>query len=106
MQTPLQLTFHQLPHSAALEADIKRRVDELESRFDRIVSCRVSVEAPHRHQHNGQLYRVSVDLGVPGRHLVVNGSSDDDAAHADAHVAVRDAFDAARRQLEDMHRRP
>jgi ribosome-associated translation inhibitor RaiA len=105
MQTPLQVTFHQLPPSPALETDIRLRVAELEGFFNRIVSCRVSVEAPHRHHHQGQLYSVSIDIGLPGNHIVVSRSPDADETHADPYVAVRDAFDAAKRQLEDHSRR-
>lgn len=105
MQTPLQITFHQLPPSPALEADVRKWVDELETFFDRIVSCRVLIEAPHHHHHQGRLYRVRIEIGVPGEHIVVGRSPDEDHAHADPHVAVRDAFRAARRQLEDHVRR-
>jgi ribosome-associated translation inhibitor RaiA len=105
MQTPLQLTFHQLPPSPALEAEVRRRVDDLATFFDRIVSCRVLIEAPHHHHHQGRLYRVRIEIGVPGEHIVVGRSPDEDGAHADPYVAVRDAFRAARRQLEDHVRR-
>ena len=105
MQTPLQITFHQLPPSPALEADVRARVDELATFFDRIVSCRVLIEAPHNHHHQGQLYRVRIELGVPGERIVVGRSPDEDGAHGDPYVAVRDAFRAARRQLEDHVRR-
>lgn len=105
MQTQLQITFRQMPSSPALEADIRRRAEQLEEFFDRIISCRVLIEAPHHHQHQGRLYRVRVELGVPGEHIVVGRSPDECAAHADAHVAVRDAFRATRRQLEDHVRR-
>jgi len=101
MQTPLQLTFHQLPPSPALEADVRSWVDDLATVCDRIVSCRVLIEAPHRHHHQGQLYRVRIEIGVPGARIVAGRSPDEDGAHADPYVAVRDAFRAARRQLED-----
>jgi ribosome-associated translation inhibitor RaiA len=104
MQSPPQVTFHQLARSDALDAHIRERIDDLEQLFDRIVSCRVSVEGPHRH-HQGGLYRVLIDLGVPGHRIIVGRSPDENAAHADAYVAVRDAFRAAQRQLEDyVHR--
>jgi len=105
MQTPLQITFHQLPPSPTLEEDIRQRVDELESVYGGIVGCRVLVETPHRHHHQGQLFRVRVEIGVPGKHLVVGRSPDQDAAHADAYVAVRDAFRAAKHQLADYVQR-
>lgn len=105
MQIPLQITFHQLEPSPALEADVRKWVDELEKFFDRIVSCRVLIEAPHRHRHQGRLYRVRIEIGVPGDRIVVRRSPDEHAAHFDAYVAVRDAFREARRQLEDYVRR-
>ncbi len=104
MQTPPHITFHQLSPSEALEAQIRDRIDDLETLFDGIVNCRVSIDGPHRH-HQGGLYRVLIELGVPGDRIVVGHSSDENAAHADAHVAVRDAFRAARRQLEEYVRR-
>jgi cold shock CspA family protein/ribosome-associated translation inhibitor RaiA len=105
MQTSLQISFHQVPPSPALEDDVRRWVDELETFFDRMISCRVLIEAPHHHQHQGGLYRVRIEIGVPGDQLVVTRSPDEHAAHEDAHVAVRDAFREARRELEDYARR-
>jgi ribosome-associated translation inhibitor RaiA len=100
MQTPVRITFQKMDASPALEAKIRDGVEELETVFDRIVSCRVSVEAPQRHQQGG-IFKVHVELGVPGAQIVIGRSSHADASHADAFVAVRDAFRAARRQLED-----
>jgi cold shock CspA family protein/ribosome-associated translation inhibitor RaiA len=105
MQTPLRVTFHQLPPSAALEARVRAHVDGLETIFDRIVTCRVSIEAPSRHHHHGSLYRVHIEIGVPGRQIVVGRSPDEHAAHTDPYVAVNDAFRAAHRRLEDYVRR-
>ena len=105
MQIPLQVTFHQLEPSEALEAQVRTWVDELETFFDGIVSCRVSIEAPHHHHHQGRLYRVRIELGVPGERIVVGRSPDEHGAHEDPYVALRDAFRAARRQLEDYVRR-
>jgi ribosome-associated translation inhibitor RaiA len=105
MQTPLQIRFHQLPPSPALEADIRERAADLETVFDRIVSCHVSVEAPHRHQHQGQHYRVLVELHVPGERIVAGRAPDEHAAHEDPYVAVHEAFRAARRMLAEHARR-
>ena len=105
MRMPLQVVFLRLPRSPALEARIRRAVHDLERFFDGIVSCRVSVEAPHRHHHQGLLYRVVVEIGVPGTRIVVGRSPDEHTTHVAAQVAVRDAFRAARRRLEDYARR-
>jgi ribosome-associated translation inhibitor RaiA/cold shock CspA family protein len=105
MQVPLQVTFRGIAPSDAVEADIRARAEKLEQFYDRITSNRVTVEAPHRHHHKGNLYRVCVDLTVPGGEIVVGRDPEEHHAHEDVYVAIRDAFDAARRQLEDHVRR-
>jgi ribosome-associated translation inhibitor RaiA len=100
MQMPLKIRFHGFPTSDAVEQDVRRRVEALEKTFPRVVSCNVSIELPHHHQRQGCAYRVQVDLGIPGRHLVAGGSPDDDPTHQDVYVAIRDAFRAAERQLQ------
>jgi ribosome-associated translation inhibitor RaiA len=63
------------------------------------------VEAPHRHHHKGKLYSVRVDISVPGKDVVVDRAKPINQAHEDVYVAVRDAFDAAVRRLEDQTRK-
>lgn len=105
MQLPLQISFRHMDASPAVEARIKGRVEELERLYSRIVSCRVAVESRHPRHQQGNLFRVRVDLKVPGREIVVGRDPAAHHAHEDAHVAVRDAFDAARRLLEDHIRK-
>ncbi len=104
MQLPLQVTFRHMDPSPALEARIRQRAEELDQFFDRITACRVVVECQHPRHHQGKLFEVRVDLTVPGHEIVVGRNPGINHAHEDAHVAVRDAFDAARRQLEDYAR--
>jgi ribosomal subunit interface protein len=100
MQIPLQITVRGTDHSEALEAHIRDKVDKLEEFFDQITSCRVVVELPHKHHHQGKQFNVRIDIGVPGSEIVVNRD------HAeDVYVALRDAFDSAKRQLEDYARK-
>jgi ribosomal subunit interface protein len=101
MQLPLQITFRHMESSPAVESRIRERVEELERFFDRIVSCRVVVECRHPRRRQGNLFRVRVDLKVPGREIVAGRDPAAHHAHEDVHIAVRDAFDAARRILED-----
>lgn len=68
------------------------------------MACRVVVEASTRRQLKGRLYHIRVDLTVPGREIVVKRNPPEHRAHEAILVAVRDAFDAARRQLEDHAR--
>lgn len=98
------VSFHNLSPSPSLEAEAHQEAARLEKVFDRIVSCRVTVEAPPQHHHKGTVYRVRVEVSVPGKHLVVSRAPADQAEHADAHLALRDAFRAARRQLEEHAR--
>lgn len=105
MELPLSVTFRGMETSPAIETDIARYVEKLERRFGRIMSCRVVVEAPHRHRQKGRLYHVSVDLKVPGREIAANSTGPRDHAHEDMHVAIRDAFEAVERRLQDHARK-
>ncbi len=86
--------------SPAVESRIRDKTAKLESLYDRITSCRVVVEEPHRRHHKGRLFLIRIDMTVPGGELVVNTENRHNHAHEDVHVAIRDAFDALRRQLE------
>lgn len=101
MQLPLQVSFRHMAPSPSVEARIRERAEALQQYFGRIMACRVVVEASTRRQHKGRLYHIRIDLTVPGREIVVKRDPAEHHAHEDILVAVRDAFDAARRQLED-----
>lgn len=105
MQEALQITFRDIPHSDAVEAAIRDKAEKLNQFFEKILFCRVMVEAPHSHHHQGRLYRIRVDIGVPGTELVVSRAPAKHQAHEDIYVAIRDAFDAMRRQLQDYNRK-
>ncbi|OYW31358.1 MAG: hypothetical protein B7Z47_01305 [Chthoniobacter sp. 12-60-6] len=112
METPTQITFRHMDVSPAVEARILEEVLGLDRCYDRITSCHVVVEAPHHHQQHGHTFHVSIDLHVPGSQIEVNHtphgcageSHAPDAGHRDVYVAIRDAFAAARRQLQDYAR--
>jgi ribosomal subunit interface protein len=82
-----------------LEADLRKRATKLERHFDRITSCRIAVERPSNHHNEGGPYRVRLDITVPGSELVANKEAED------LNTAIRDAFDAAERQVEEFSRR-
>ena len=105
MQVPLRIAFQNMPPSPALETHIRERAEALDRFFPGIVSCRVAVESDARQHRQGKLYHVRIVLTVPGREIVVDRDAPAHHAHEEALVAVRDAFDAARRQLEDYARR-
>jgi ribosome-associated translation inhibitor RaiA len=93
--------FHGLDRSEAVEQDAFAKAEALARYFDRIVMCRVTIEAPHRHQHKGEHYRVRFDLTIPGAEIVAGREPTESAGHEDVYVALRDAYRAARRQLKD-----
>lgn len=99
MQIPLQISLHGIEHSDALYNAIREKAARLERYYDRIMSCRVVLELTARHKRQGKQFSVRVDLKVPGGELAVTREHDEDVQ-----VALRDAFDAARRQLEDYAR--
>ena len=72
MEIPLQIKFHNVPPSQAIEDNIREKASKLDSFYDRIISCRVMVEAPHRHHRKGKAYEVRIDITVPGGELVIN----------------------------------
>jgi ribosomal subunit interface protein len=80
--------------SSALENHIREKVEMLEQLHPNLTRCSVTIEKPHHHKHQGNAFNVRIDLYVPGDEIVVNRD-----AHEDAYVALRDAFDAARRQV-------
>jgi len=101
MQKPLQIAFRHMPHSKALEARIRKETERLETLSEQIISCHVVIATPHRHHQQGQLFEVRIDLQAPKRGLHVGHGQHDKQAHEDPYIAIRDAFDAMQRQLED-----
>lgn len=101
MKLPLQIAFRDVSRSDAVEADIRQHAAKLETLCDHIMSCRVTVKKPARHKLHGKLYAVHVDLKAPGVEIASTRRHE----HEDVYVAVRDAFDAVKRRLEDYVRR-
>ena len=123
MILPVQITFRNMQPSEAVAARARAEAAKLDRYFDRITSCRVVVEALHRHHKWGEQFHVRIELGVPGEEIVVRHAPslrgalahtdtskwlkhlEAGGAHKDVYVTMRDAFKAARRRLEDYVRR-
>lgn len=101
MDMPLEIRFHNMKPSESMETAIRERVQKLEELGEHIVSCRVTVDAPHRHHAQGNLFTVTVDVRLPGGEVIASRDSGVNHAHEDAYVALRDAFKAARRRVQD-----
>jgi ribosomal subunit interface protein len=102
---PVQVTFRDLQPTPAMDAAVHKRAAALGRYFPRVLECRVVIQAPSRNRRKGKLYHVALDIKVPGKELMVNRNPEAHESHQDFYVAVRDAFDAARRELMDEARR-
>lgn len=121
MILPVQITFRNMDSSAAVEDRIREEAARLDTFYDRIMSCRVMVEIPHHHHQRGNPFHIRIDLGVPGREIVVkhepslhpeqaghnriSKTREVHGAHKDVYVAIRDAFRVAARELREYARR-
>jgi ribosome-associated translation inhibitor RaiA len=108
MDTPLELSFHNMDSSDALKAAVGEHVAKLEQFHDHIIGCRVVIEMPHKSHRTGQnIPDVHVVVRVPGKELVVSreiARTGDKKVAADAYGMLDDAFRAVQQQLKD-HRR-
>ena len=100
MKLPLQIRFLGMEPSEALESAARKKADKLDQLCPSIMSCHVNIEQTHKHQHQGRPFAVRLDVRVPGDELSVDRVHDEDA-----YVALRDAFDDMKRQVEDAVRR-
>lgn len=100
-EIPVTVTFKDIATSDALEVRIRELAQRLARFHSRITVCRVVVAEAHRQHNKGTLHHVRIDLTVPDGEIVVNREPEENHAHEDAYIAVRDAFEAAQRQLRD-----
>ncbi|MHC4427377.1 MAG: HPF/RaiA family ribosome-associated protein [Planctomycetota bacterium] len=101
----IQVTFRDMRVSDAVEARCWKEAEGLERYFDRIVSCHVTIAESHRRRRQGNLFDVRINLSVPGRELVVNRQAAEHQVDEDIDIALREAFDRMRRQLQDHVRK-
>jgi ribosomal subunit interface protein len=101
----LQITFRDMPHSDAVETHVARCAAKLQRLCERIIACRVMVEAPHRHRTHGKRYHCRIDITVPGGELVVGKNPSDNLQHEDMHAAIDGAFEDAERLIVDHNGR-
>lgn len=103
MDRPLEIAFHNLDPSPAIETALRERVAKLEKRFDHLIGCRVSVERLHNQHRTGNIFEIHLTLSVPGRDLTVSRQPQklkENYANPDIHASIQEAFDAAERRLE------
>lgn len=100
MQVPLQIHFQNMDPSEAMEARVRDRVARLERLVDTIISCRVTLEAPHKQPHRSNV-AIAINLGLPGKDIVVKREQRRHETRGDSYQVIRVAFDIAERQLEE-----
>jgi ribosome-associated translation inhibitor RaiA len=103
MSAPLEISFHGLEKSDAVEARIRDKFTRLQQHFDRITRARVVIETPRKHSPTAKVFHVKIEIGLPGQKpLIVRNEPIVDGARTDVSLAIRDAFAAARRRLDDV----
>lgn len=105
MQLPLQISFRHMDHSDEIESIIRNKAAGLDKFADDIMRCRVVVQPAGKHHLHGNLYDVRIDLTVSGEEIAVTHTPSQHTEYQRVEMALRDAFDTARRQLEDYVRR-
>ncbi len=100
MQTPLEISFKQVEPSDDIKALVAEKARHLEKFYDKIISCRVYIRAPHKGQRTGNLFEVIIEVAVPGDELVARCHQTDVPQHQHLPVAVRHAFDAMEVELK------
>ena len=108
MDTPVEIVFHNMPSSPAVEQEIRDRVEKLDRMYNHLIGCRVSVEHLHRQHRTGNVYEVHIELRVPGEDVVVSREphhARERYSDPDVNVALRDAFKTAERRLVEFKRK-
>lgn len=100
MKQPLQIRFLDMEPSEAVESAAREKAGKLDRFCPNIMSCQIVVEMTQKHQRQGRPFAVRIDVTVPGHELSVSRVHDQDV-----YVALRDAFDDMKRQIEDAVRR-
>lgn len=97
---PVRITFRHMDVSAAVEARVRELAGRLGRFSSRILDCHVTIDGPAAHQNKGAPFQVRIDVFGKQGHLTAVKGNGDHPGHQDVYVALRDAFDAIRRQLE------
>jgi ribosome-associated translation inhibitor RaiA/cold shock CspA family protein len=108
MDTPVEIVFHNMPSTPAIEAEIRERIAKLDRLYNHLVGCRVSVEQLHRRHQTGNVYEVHIEMRVPGEDVIVSHEphhARERYSDPDVNIALRDAFKTAERRLKDFKQR-
>jgi ribosome-associated translation inhibitor RaiA len=103
MHTDPEIHFHGIDKSEAIEERVREKVAKLERRFGRMSRCRVVLEAPHRSPQKPKVYQIKIEISLPRRKpIVVSHERAGSHAHEELALAIRDAFEAVLRRLDEV----
>jgi len=105
MTNEFQVVFHNIDQSDAVMDAVNKRIAKLERFCDQIITGRVVLDSPHNNHHKGKVYKVALEIHTPQKEVWVNQDQHDNHAHEDLYVAIRDAFNAAERQLKSIDKK-
>ena len=105
MTNEFQVVFHNIDQSDAIMDAVNKRISKLERFCDQIITGRVVLDSPHNNHHKGRVYSVGLEIHTPQKEVRVNQDQHDNHAHEDLYVAIRDAFNAAERQLKSVDKK-
>ncbi len=105
MQVPIEISFQNSEPSEPIRAELEKQAKRLEKFSDRITSCNVAVVAPQTRHRKGDLFKIDIRIAMPEhKDIIVTKSHGDAPEHEYFAVAIKDAFAAAQRQVEDAVR--
>ena len=105
MTNEFQVVFRNIDQSDAIIDAVNKRIEKLERFCDHILTGRVVLDSPHNNHHKGKVYSVGLEIHTPSKEVRVNQEQHDNHAHEDLYVAIRDAFNAAERQLKSVDKK-
>jgi len=104
MRIPVDISYRNVQKTDALEALVHDKLAKLDEVCDHIMGCHVAIEQVHTNPSEGSPYRVRIDLTVPPQHeLAVVKSPNEGIQYDSLETVVREAFDAARKQLKKLN---
>ena len=105
MTNNFQIVFHNIDQSTSVSDAVNKRVSKLQRFCDRIIAGRVVLDSPHNNLHKGKIYSVGLEIHTQYKEVRVNQDQHDNPAHENLYVAIRDAFNAAERQLKAIDKK-
>ncbi|GFZ81211.1 hypothetical protein GCM10011403_25480 [Pseudohongiella nitratireducens] len=105
MSNEFQIVYHNIEQSDSITEAVQKRVDKLRRYCSDIIGGRVVLDCPHNNHHKGKVYSVALELQTPNKPVMVTQEQHDNHAHEDLYVAIRDAFNAAERQLKSVDKK-